>query len=119
MTVLGAAAGHYVGKAIMSLYASGGSVASTVNEGVARTLAKYVRGTVSKTKGKGWIIKFKSYTLRVMNSGGGRKNYMRLSRINKGSMTVVGKLSNDRAVTHIPINIKNLVRLLGTLKKLK
>ena len=122
MTVLGGAVGNYVGKAMVALYAKGGSVASTLNYATAKMFRKYLKGSIKSAKGSGWIIKFyrgsKEFTLRVMNSGGGRKNYMRLSNAKKGAVNISGKYVSDRGQTHIQITFNNLIKMVKLLKKL-
>ena len=98
-TVLGGMAGNYFGEAIASIYA---------------------RGTIKESnRGIGWNIKFKKYTLRVITRGGGRTNYMRISHQTKGAMTLAGKFSNNRAVTHIKITFKNLVKMIKLIKNIR
>jgi len=119
-TVLGGMAGNYFGEAIASIYASGGASATTLNTGVAKMFTKYARGTIKESnRGIGWNIKFKKYTLRVMTKGGGRTNYMRISHQTKGAMTLAGKFSNNRAVTHIKITFKNLVKMIKLIKNIR
>lgn len=118
-TVLGGAVGNYIGGAITSLYAKGGKTAAVVNKGIAKTFAKYTKASLTKTKGKGWKLNFKKYTLRIMNSGGGRKNYLRISKAGKGAMTITGKFSNNRSKTHIKITFNNLVKMMRLLTKLR
>lgn len=55
-------------------------------------------------------------TVRVMESGGGRSNYLRVSIEGKGSVDATGKLSSDAAATHIPID-KDSIRLIGDVVK--
>ena len=119
-TVLGGMAGNYFGEAIASIYASGGASATTLNTGVAKMFTKYARGTIKESnRGIGWNIKFKKYTLRVITRGGGRTNYMRISHQTKGAMTLAGKFSNNRAVTHIKITFKNLVKMIKLIKNIR
>jgi len=49
------------------------------------------------------LYEYKKITLRIMNSGGGRTNYWRLSIGNKGTVDNLENYSNDRALTHIDI----------------
>ena len=119
-TVLGGMAGNYFGEAIASIYASGGASATTLNTGVAKMFTKYARGIIKgSNRGIGWNIKFKKYTLRIMTRGGGRTNYMRISHQTKGAMTLAGKFSNNRAVTHIKITFKNLVKMIKLIKNIR
>ena len=119
LTRLGAYIGWYVGKAIAGIYASGGSLATLVNRALAQGIARTVGGALSEAKGAGWIIKVGKLTLRVMTEGGGRVNYFRLSMEGKGSMTVLGALSDDRALTHINITIQNIIQIVATIFKYK
>ena len=69
--------------------------------GASSTLAKNGAGNVFKlADGK--------VTVRVMESGGGRTNYLRVSVEGKGSVDAAGRLSSDPAKTHIPIGKDSL-----------
>ena len=59
------------------------------------------------------------YTLRIMTSGGERKNYFRLSHATKGALTILGQYSNQRDFTHIDITLYNIVKIINLLFKLK
>ena len=78
--------------------------------GVAGTAAKNGSGTVFKlADGK--------VTVRVMESGGGRANYLRVSVEGKGSVDAAGKLSSDKGATHIPINNDSLKLIQDVVKR--
>ena len=118
LTVVGGTLGYYAGKAITALYAQGGMFASSMNSALVRLIAKLTGGTYSYASGNGYKIKLGNYLLRIMSSGGGRVNYFRLSHITKGSMTIYGSYSNNRALTHIPITLNNIVRMVKLLRGL-
>ena len=52
-----------------------------------------------------------------MSSGGGRTNYFRITILNKGALTLAGKFSSDRALTHIPITLQNIVKVISLIFK--
>ena len=113
VTAIGALLGYYAGKALALLYAKGGVFATKLNQAVAKVIAKFTKASLKAASGNGWKLTLKKYTIRLMTEGGGRTNYIRLSHATKGSMTIAGKFSSDRALTHIPITIGNLVKLIG------
>ena len=112
VTAIGALLGYYAGKALAILYSKGGVFANKLNTAVAKTIGKLTRATVKASHGNGWTLTLKKYTIRIMNSGGGRTNYFRISHITKGGLTLLGVPSSDRAMTHIPITIDNLLKLI-------
>lgn len=78
--------------------------------GVVGGAAKNGSGTVFKlADGK--------VTVRIMDSGGGRSNYLRLSVEGKGSVDATGVLSSDKAATHIPINKDSLKLIKDVVKR--
>ena len=62
--------GHYVGEAILAVY-------------------KVVGGSIRGAKGNGFVIELGKLTLRIMTSGGCRTNYMRISHMTKGALTIL------------------------------
>jgi hypothetical protein len=46
--------------------------------------------------------------IRIMESGGGRTNYYRVSIPGKEAFTISGEVSTNRALTHIPIDTDTL-----------
>ena len=65
------------------------------------------------------MSKYKYLSLRNhMASGGGRTNYFRLSHITKGTLTILGKFSEDRGLTHIPITFNNIIKIVDLILKL-
>lgn len=68
-----------------------------------------VAGNAAKN-GSGAVFKLADgkVTVRVMESGGGRTNYLRVSVEGKGSVDATGALSSDKAATHIPIGKDSL-----------
>lgn len=55
--------------------------------------------------------------VRVMEQGGGRTNYYRVSIAGKQAFTREGAASSDRALTHIPITSNSLKEILDILAK--
>jgi len=78
-------------------------------KGLADDIGSKLGGTVSNAKGKGYKVEIpngnKPITVRVMEAGSGGRNepYFRVSIDGKGSLTLDGKISNDRSLTHIDI----------------
>ena len=100
LTGLGAYLGHYVGEAILAVY-------------------KVVGGSIRGAKGNGFVIELGKLTLRIMTSGGCRTNYMRISHMTKGALTILGTFSNSRLLTHIPITFENIIRIVQLIIKFK
>ena len=117
VTALGSLLGYYAGKALVALYAKGGVFSQKLNTAVAKVIRKFTGATLKSASGNGWTLTLKKYTVRIMSSGGGRTNYIRISHASKGSMTIAGLFSSNRAVTHIPITVSNLVKLVGLMLK--
>ena len=118
LTGLGAYVGNYVGEAIFAIYKAGGALALKINKAIAKGIAKIVGGSIKAASGNGWIIKIGKFTLRIMTSGGGRTNYFRLSHATKGALTILGKYSQDRGLTHIPITVSNIIKIINLILKL-
>ena len=112
VTAIGALLGYYAGKALAILYAKGGAFATKLNDAVAKVIAKFTKASIKHASGNGWTLTIKKYTVRIMTSGGGRTNYIRISHAVKGAMTIFGAYSSDRALTHIEITISNLLKLI-------
>lgn len=78
-------------------------------QGLADDIGSKLGGTISNAKGKGYKVQIpngnKPITVRVMEAGSGGRNkpYFRVSIDGKGSLTLDGKISNDRSLTHIDI----------------
>ena len=100
LTGLGAYLGHYVGEAILAVY-------------------KVVGGSIRGANGNGFVIELGKLTLRIMTSGGCRTNYMRISHMTKGALTILGTFSNSRLLTHIPITFENIIRIVQLIIKFK
>ena len=100
LTGLGAYLGHYVGEAVLAVY-------------------KVVGGSIRGAKGNGFVIELGKLTLRIMTSGGCRTNYMRISHMTKGALTILGTFSNSRLLTHIPITFENIIRIVQLMIKFK
>ncbi|MBP1475338.1 RHS repeat-associated core domain-containing protein [Frateuria sp. MAH-13] len=109
----------------------GGKVGAGIRavEGAAKWLAPAARmsrqvarefGVAGKAtrNGSGTIFKLADgkVTVRVMEEGGGRTNYLRVSVEGKGSVDAAGKLSSDMNATHIPIG-KDSLRLIRDVVK--
>ena len=112
VTAIGALLGYYAGKALVSLYAKGGAFATKLNTAVAKVIAKFTGASIKSAAGNGWTLTLKKYTIRIMAESGGRVNYFRISHATKGAMTIAGAFSSNRALTHVPITINNLVKLI-------
>lgn len=70
----------------------------------AKSVARKTGGMLNRAKSKnGWTVRNGNKLFRAMNKGsGGRpKGYFRMSVDRKGALTRYGKLSGDRAKTHI------------------
>jgi hypothetical protein len=60
----------------------------------------------------------RSIVIRIMEEGGGRTDYYRVSVAGKEALTVTGEASVDRALTHIPISessFDDILRLVNQL----
>jgi hypothetical protein len=57
--------------------------------------------------------------VRVMDSGGGRINYFRISVPGKETFTVEGDVSTDPALTHIPIGSTSLQDILNVITRIQ
>lgn len=119
ITALGAYIGYYVGEAIFQIYRAGGALASKINEGIARGIARLVGASINSASGSGWILKVGKLTIRIMTESSYRVNYFRLSMEGKGAMTLLGALSSNAAATHINITISNIIQLVATILKFK
>ena len=117
LTAIGSLLGYYAGKALVTLYAKGGVFSQKLNAAIAKVIRKFTGATLKSASGNGWTLTLKKYMVRIMSSGGGRTNYIRISHATKGAMTIAGMFSNERAVTHIPITVSNLVKLIGLMLK--
>ena len=117
VTALGSLLGYYSGKALVTLYARGGIFAQKLNSAIARVISKITGASIANAAGNGWTLNLRKITLRIMSSGGGRTNYFRISILNKGALTLAGKFSSDRALTHIPITLQNIVKVISLIFK--
>ena len=118
-TALGSVLGFYTAKAFGSIYASGGYLASHLNLAIAKTIAKFTGASLKAAAGNGWTLTISNFVIRVMNSGGGRTNYFRISHITNGAITLNGAYSSDRTLTHIPITVDNVYKLIKLIWGLK
>ncbi|MEI7038256.1 RHS repeat-associated core domain-containing protein [Fulvimonas yonginensis] len=77
-----------------------------------------IAGKIAKN-GAGRIFKLAEgkITVRVMEKGGGRTNYMRVSIEGKGSVDAAGNLASDPKVTHIAIDKNSLQTLARIVEK--
>ena len=117
VTAIGALLGYYTGKALALIYAKGGTFAFKLNQALVKVIAKFTKASTEAVRGNGWKLTIKNYTVRIMNKGGYRTNYFRISHIAKGAMTIAGKYSSDRALTHIQINLENIIKLIVLMLK--
>ncbi len=118
-TVIGGVLGHYIGKALIALYSKGKVFADTLNKAIAKSIAKITRVSFSVAKGEGYKLTFGKYVIRIMTSSKRVNNYIRISHITKGAMLLNGTFNSNRSLTHIPITISNLVKLVSLIFKLK
>lgn len=86
-------------------------------------MARDTGGTLDALKaGHRVTIPFEDQAIvvRIMDSGGGRTNYYRVSISERGAYTLAGGLSSDRALTHIPItesSFSDILRLVRAIQQ--
>ena len=88
----------------------------------AEKIATVFKGTVELAEGKGWRILLPGKNpilVRIMNaySGGRTKPYFRAGVPGKGCFTLQGKLSDDRALTHIDLTENYLEQIEDMISK--
>jgi hypothetical protein len=87
------------------------SLASDVADATGGTLKELKSGySVTVPQGSRGIV------VRVMEEGGGRTNYYRVSVPGKQAFTVSGDVSTDPALTHIPIggtSLQDILRIIA------
>jgi RHS repeat-associated protein len=80
-------------------------------------------GGVVKTNKGGFTVNVpngsRGITIRVMEEGGGRTNYYRVSVPGKGTYTVAGQTSTDAALTHIPIGQSSMDDILAVVERIQ
>ncbi len=109
-------------KATEKVIEGGGKVIFKSTDDAANLVSKNLDGTLSKLK-NGYKIEIpngnKPIVVRIMNEGsGGRSNpYFRVSVDGKGSLTMDGKLSNNRGLTHIDMTDDFLNQITDMIKK--
>jgi len=100
----------------------GSEVIFKSTDDAANLVAKNLDGTLSELK-NGYKVEIpngnKPIVIRIMNEGsGGRPNpYFRVSIDGKGSLTLDGTLSNDKALTHIDMTDDFLNQITDMIKK--
>jgi RHS repeat-associated protein len=93
---------------------SASSLASDVADATGGTLNELDNGySVTIPSGSRGIV------VRVMESGGGRVNYWRISIPGKETFTVTGNVSTDPALTHIPIGSTSLQDILSVIARIQ
>lgn len=89
---------------------------------LADEIANATGGVVKANKG-GFTINVpngsRGITIRVMEEGGGRTNYYRVSVPGKGTYTVAGQTSTDAALTHIPIGQSSMDDILAIVERIQ
>ncbi len=74
------------------------------NQQLANKVANKYGGSVRiADNGKGYVVKTNNITTRVMDSGGGRTNYYKISNQGKGSFDRFGNYTSDLSKNHIDI----------------
>lgn len=89
---------------------------------LAAEVAKAVGGAVKTNKG-GYTVQIpngsRGITVRVMERGGARTNYYRVSVPGKETYTVTGEASKDAALTHIDITEDSLDDILSIVARIQ
>jgi len=92
-----------------------GALAAPTAQGLGSDLADATGGTLKQLK-SGYSVTVPSgnrgIVVRLMEEGGGRSNYYRVSVPGKQAFTVTGDVSTDPALTHIPIGSDSLQDIL-------
>jgi hypothetical protein len=100
--------------------AAGDAIPSTSS--LANDLADATDGVVKTNKG-GYTVNVpygsRGISIRIMNEGGGRTNYYRVSIPGKEAYTESGVVSTDPALTHIQIRGSSLNDILGIIAKIQ
>ncbi|MPM76547.1 hypothetical protein SDC9_123546 [bioreactor metagenome] len=118
VTALGSLLGYYSGKALAALYAKGGVFASKLNMSIAKVISKFTGAAIKGSRGNGLTLTLRKVTLRIMTTGS-QNNYFRISVLNKGAMTIAGIFSNNQSLTHIPITIGNIIKIIKIVSRFK
>ena len=122
-----------IGAAILKVFriafpalrqAVGRSSSITNPRSLADNVAEALGGTIKQTSnGKGFTVMVpngtKQIAIRIMKEGGGRTNYYRISVPGKEAFTRGGKVSTDRALTHIDISRSSFNEIVSVVNKLK
>ena len=119
LTIIGGLLGHYAGKAILTIYSKGKKFASILNKAIAKSIAKFTKVGFSTAAGNGYKLNFGKYVIRIMTGSTRSTNYIRIAHATKGSMLLTGKFCSDQALTHIPITISNIIKLIKLILDLK
>lgn len=94
----------------------------TTPRSVAEGVARATRGDVSPNKG-GYTVTVphgsRGIVIRVMEHGGGRTNYYRVSVPGKAAYSVIGEVSTDAALTHIDITVGAFEDILSIVARIK
>ena len=119
VTALGSMLGHYAGKALVTLYAKGGTFAQKLNTAIAKMIKKITGLSLKTAKGNGWILQKGKLVVRIMTSSNFRNNYFKISVAGKAAYDIYGKVSVNPAEIHIPITLENIIKLINLIFKLK
>lgn len=89
---------------------------------LANDVARLAGGEVKENKG-GYTVSVphenRGITVRVMEHGGSRTNYYRVSVPGKAAYSVTGDVSTDAGMTHVPITDGALDRILSIIARIK
>lgn len=89
---------------------------------LADQVAKATGGTIRPNKG-GYTVDIphgrRLIVLRVMDHGGARENYYRVSVAGKTMYTVTGEVSSLRDLTHIPVGESSMADILAIIVRIK
>jgi hypothetical protein len=100
--------------------ATGAGIPSTGS--LANDLADATGGAVKANKG-GYTVNVpygsRGISVRIMDEGGGRTNYYRVSVPGKQAFTITGDVSTDPALTHIQMGSSSLSDILGIIAKIQ
>jgi hypothetical protein len=100
---------------------TGSELAAPTARALGSDLADAAGGTLKELK-SGYSVTIPSgsrgIVVRVMEEGGGRSNYYRVSIPGKQAFTVGGEASTDPALTHIPISGTSLQDILSIIEGL-
>jgi len=120
LAALGALSETEAAPALEAAEAGAGAIPSTSS--LADDLANATGGAAKVNKG-GYTVNVpngsRGITVRIMDEGGGRTNYYRVSVPGKETYTIDGTASTDPALTHIDIRGSSLSDILSIINKIQ